>query len=303
MRRAWIIDHPAHARLLAPLMRELAGTEDVIIACERKEVEAMIEHSDGHLPRRRTVWVPRATGKGRYRKALNRFFKSKKALKGYGQVISIGAAIEIRAAPKSSQRIYITDTEVNHLAHKLARNKATDVVIPTHFREDLCGPLLKTKARIHRIEGLHGHVHLRPSLRPKSASIPPRILLRRLKGDGVHDGNEMKMIPDDWLSSFEITVADEDDFTGDPWSLDSLVASMDGVITQSTTLASEAVLLGVPTLLVSNAQRGFLDVLAKNKLLVRDNLSAFKELLNQPEVPDSEWPNTRQQLAQIIENL
>jgi predicted glycosyltransferase len=78
---------------------------------------------------------------------------------------------------------------------------------------------------------------------------------------------------------------------------------MDGVITQSTTLASEAVLLGVPTLLVSNAQRGFLDVLGKNKLLIRNDFSAFKELLNQPEEPDSEWPDTRQQLTQIIENL
>ena len=78
---------------------------------------------------------------------------------------------------------------------------------------------------------------------------------------------------------------------------------MDGVITQSTTLASEAVLLGVPTLLVSNAQRGFLDVLTKSKLFIRNNFPAFKELLNQPELQDSEWPNTRQQLAQIIENL
>ena len=303
MRRAWVIDHPAHARLLAPLMRELSSSEDVIVACERKEVQAMIEYGDGHLPRRRTIWVPRATGKGRYRKALSRLFKSKRALKGCDQVISIGAPLEIRAAPKSAQRIYITDTEVNHLAHKLARNKATDIVIPNHFREDLSGLLLQTKARIHRIEGLHGHVHLRPSLRPRVASSPPKILLRRLKGDGVHDHNEIKPITEDWLSSFEITLADEDEFSGDPWSLDRLIASMDGVITQSTTLASEAVLLGVPTLLVSNAQRGFLDVLGKNKLLIRNDFSAFKELLNQPEEPDSEWPDTRQQLTQIIENL
>jgi predicted glycosyltransferase len=303
MRRAWVIDHPAHARLLAPLMRELASAEDVIIACERKEVRAMIEYGDGHLPRRRTIWVPRAIGKGRYRKALARLFKSKRALKGFDQVISIGAPLEIRAAPKSAQRIYITDTEVNHLAHKLARNRATDIVIPNHFREDLSGPLLRGKARIHRIDGLHGHVHLRPSLRPRVTSSPPRILLRRLRGDGIHDRNEIKTIAEDWLSSFDITLADEDEFTGDPWSLDSLIASMDGVITQSTTLASEAVLLGVPTLLVSNAQRGFLDALGKNNLLIRNDFAAFKEHLHQPVESDSEWPDTRQQLTQIIENL
>ena len=303
MRRAWVIDHPAHARLLAPLMRELASAEDVIIACERKEVRAMVEHGDGHLPRRRTVWVPRAIGKGRYRKALSRLFKSKRVLKGFDQVISIGAPLEIRAAPKSAQRIYITDTEVNHLAHKLVRSRATDIVIPTHFREDISGPLLKTKARIHRIEGLHGHAHLRPSLRPKVVSSPPRVLLRRLKGDGIHDRNEIKAIPEDWLSSFDITLADEGEFTGDPWALDSLIASMDGVITQSTTLASEAVLLGVPTLLVSNAERGFLDVLGEHKLLSRNDFAAFKELLHQSEKSDSEWPDTRQQLTQIIENL
>ena len=303
MRRAWVIDHPAHARLLAPLMRELASAEDVIIACERKEVRAMVEHGDGHLPRRRTIWVPRAIGKGRYRKALSRLFKSKRALKGFDQVISIGAPLEIRAAPKSAKRIYITDTEVNHLAHKLVRNRATDIVIPTHFREDISGPLLKTKARIHRIEGLHGHAHLRPSLRPKVTSSPPRVLLRRLKGDGIHDRNEIKAIPEDWLSSFDITLADEGEFTGDPWALDSLIASMDGVITQSTTLASEAVLLGVPTLLISNAERGFLDALGEHKLLTRNDFATFKETLHQPDKSDSEWPDTRQQLTQIIENL
>ena len=39
---------------------------------------------------------------------------------------------------------------------------------------------------------------------------------------------------------------------------------MDGVITQSVTLASEAVLLGLPTLLVSQACRGFLDRLVND---------------------------------------
>ena len=37
------------------------------------------------------------------------------------------------------------------------------------------------------------------------------------------------------------------------------LSDVDGVITQSTTFAAEAAYLGVPTLLVSAAERGFLD--------------------------------------------
>ena len=81
MSTGWVIDHPAHARLLAPIMRELSKPDDVIIACERQEVRAMLEHGDGHLPRRRTVWVPRPVGKGRFRKAWTRSRISKNALK------------------------------------------------------------------------------------------------------------------------------------------------------------------------------------------------------------------------------
>jgi hypothetical protein len=33
-------------------------------------------------------------------------------LKGVEKVITIGAPIELRAAPKSARRIYITDTEI-----------------------------------------------------------------------------------------------------------------------------------------------------------------------------------------------
>ena len=141
MATGWVIDHPAHARLLAPLMRELSSPEDVVIACERPEVRAMIENCDGNMPRRRTVWVPRPVGKGRWRKAWRRTRISRKALKGVEKVITIGAPIELRAAPKSARRIYITDTEINHLAHSLA--KPTDVIIPTHFIDSLSGSLVK----------------------------------------------------------------------------------------------------------------------------------------------------------------
>ena len=123
MSTGWVIDHPAHARLLAPIMRELSKPNDVIIACERQEVRAMLEHGDGHLPRRRTVWVPRPVGEGRFRKAWKRSRISKKALKSVDKVVSVGAPIELRVAPRKARRIYITDTEINHTAHKLANQQ------------------------------------------------------------------------------------------------------------------------------------------------------------------------------------
>ena len=54
-------------------------------------------------------------------------------------------------------------------------------------------------------------------------------------------------------------MADENAYGGDPWRLDRELAAHDGVITQSVTLASEAALLGTPVLLISAAERGFLD--------------------------------------------
>ena len=302
----WVIDHPAHARLLAPLMRELSGTDDVIVACERQEVRAMIENCDGHLPRRRTVWVPRPVGKGRWRKAWRRSRISKRALKDVQQVVSIGAAIETMVAPRKSRRIYITDTEINHTAHRIA--KPTDIVVPTHFIDSLSGPLLKKRAKIHRIDGLHGHIHLRPQLRPKQVSDPPKVLVRRLKGGGIHDEDELLSIPEKWLDGFDLTYADENEFAGNPWELDRRIAGMDGVITQSVTLASEAVLLGVPTLLVSRAKRGFINRLAD------DGYPLFVAGVHDDEIHTQwmtgihltdalqtpEWPDTKQELLQIL---
>ena len=304
----WVIDHPAHARLLAPLMRELSGTDDVIVACERQEVRAMIENCDGHLPRRRTVWVPRPVGKGRWRKAWRRSRISKRALKDVQQVVSIGAAIETMVAPRKSRRIYITDTEINHTAHRIA--KPTDIVVPTHFIDSLSGPLLKKRAKIHRIDGLHGHIHLRPQLRPKQVSDPPKVLVRRLKGGGIHDEDELLSIPEKWLDGFDLTYADENEFAGNPWELDRRIAGMDGVITQSVTLASEAVLLGVPTLLVSRAKRGFINRLAD------DGYPLFVAGVHDDEIHTQwmtgihltdalqtpEWPDTKQELLEILSN-
>ncbi len=308
MSTGWVIDHPAHARLLAPIMRELSSPEDVIIACDREEVRSMIEASDGHLPRRKTIWVPRPIGKGRWRKAWNRSRISKKALRNTSKVVSVGAPLELRVAPKSARRIYITDTEVNHLAHSLA--KPTEVIIPSHFIDSLAGPLMKKNCKIHRINGLHGHVHLHPHMRPASISNPPKVLIRRLQGDGIHDGEEILSIPDDWLDGLDLLTADENQVEGNPWDLTTNISQMDGVITQSVTLASESVLLGVPTLLVSQAKRGFIDRLVDDgyPLFVTSEhdesiLAAWLagiHLTDALEEPD--WPNTRSEIIDLIKD-
>jgi len=153
MRTCWVLDHPAHVRLLAPLMRE-GGTPDLIVACERDEVRRMIETGDGRLPRRQTLWVPRPVGDGRYRKAMFRVRSVQRFIKGASKdgqgeverVVSVGAPLELLGQKSRfwrrtsvKERWYITDTEVNHTAHNLALKGATHVVVPTHWREDLDG--------------------------------------------------------------------------------------------------------------------------------------------------------------------
>jgi hypothetical protein len=289
-------------------MRELSSVDDVIIACDRIEVRSMIEFCDGHLPRRKTVWVPRPIGKGRWKKAWRRSRASKKALKNVSKVVSVGAPLELRVAPRKAKKIYITDTEINHLAHRLAT--PTDVVVPTHFIDSLAGPLMKKKCIFHRIDGLHGHVHLQPHLRPSSISDPPKIMVRRLRGDGIHDSDEILSIPEDWLAGLDLSYADENQVDGNPWDLTTNMSSMNGVITQSVTLASEAVLLGLPTLLVSKASRGFLERLVSDGyplFIAREHdesvLAAWLagiHLTDALEEPD--WPNTRLEILEILKD-
>lgn len=328
MRTCWVLDHPAHVRLLAPLMRE-GGTPDLIVACQRDEVQRMIETGDGRLPRRQTLWVPRPIGEGRYRKAMLRLRSVQRFIKaanndGQGaveRVVSIGAPLELlgqkpRWWRRSSvkERWYITDTEVNHTAHNLALKGATDVVLPTHWREDLDGGFLASfKGKVHRLDGLHGHVHLVPHRRPSKVSNPPRIIVRRLNGDGIHDGDEIVPFPGDALDGLATTFADEGEYEGSPWDLDRELAAHDGVITQSVTLASEAVLLGTPTLLISAAKRGFLDRLeregaplfrwrgqndAAEWAAVHAQFLAGLHLTDALE--SAEWPDAQRQLADLF---
>ncbi|MCH1616641.1 MAG: hypothetical protein L7R83_03945 [Candidatus Poseidonia sp.] len=274
MRTCWVLDHPAHVRLLAEYLRN-GTTADLIVACERPEVRAMVEQGDGRLPRRQTLWVPRPVGEGRKRKAVFRLRSVQRFLKAAGKdgqgpverIVGVGAALEMMAAKprwwrRSSirERWYITDTEVNHLAHRLAKKSASHIVVPTHWRSDLDGGFLASfGGTVHRLDGLHGHAHLAPQRRPTKVSNPPRVLVRRLVGGGVHDDEEIVPFPEDALDGVATTLVDENAYEGDPWSLDRELATHDGVITQSVTLASEAALLGTPVLLISAAERGFLD--------------------------------------------
>ncbi len=330
MRTCWVLDHPAHVRLLAPLLRS-GQSNDVIIATQRHEVRALLDTGDGVLPRRQIHWVTRPVGQRRRRKALTRWHSSHAFLRQCSlqgepiqRIVSVGAPIELmawrspflrRKIPSITQRWYITDTEVNHLAHRLAQKAATDVVLPIHWRSELDGGFVNglSGIRLHRIDGLHGHVHLRPSVRPSTVSDPPRIMVRRLLGDGIHDAEEVQAIPENTFDGLHVTSADEDAYQGDAWSLDREAASHDGVITQSVTFASEAALLGTPTLLISRAQRGFLDRLQEDGYpLFRwqkechgeawdDLFAQYLTGLHLTEALDvQEWPDTRRAFAAML---
>lgn len=321
MRTCWVFDHPAHVRLLAPFLR--SGTEsDVIIATNRHEVRQLMESSEGVLPRRQTIWVERPVGKGRYRTAWKRMRtvrqEIKSASKGgnrFERIVAVGAPLELRVAKKLGipNRWYISDTEINHFAHKLARNVATDAIFPTHWDESIDDGWLNKfsqKVNLHRLNGLHGHVHLRPQLRPVQVQDPPSFVVRRLQGDGIHDSDEVLEIPNQILEGIDITYADESKYEGDPWQFIAMLSQHNAVITQSVTVASESVLMGVPTLLVSDAKRGFLDRLESDgyplfRLTSQSDVEEIQAqflaglfLTEALELP--EWPDAQHQFAEFI---
>ena len=322
MRTCWVLDHPAHVRLLAPFIRS-GSTSDVLVATDRKEVRQLLDSSEGVLPKRQLIWVERPIGKNRLRIAWKRMREVRRFLKNalrnggrIARIISVGAPLELRVAKrlKIPKRWYISDTEVNHLAHRLAAGMATDVLVPTHWNSSIDGgwleKLRKKGSTIHRLDGLHGMVHLRPQLRPKQVAVVPKIAIRRLDGDGVHDAGEILEIPESVLEGIEQTRADEGKYAGDAWEFASMISMHDGVISQSVTVASEAVLMGVPTLLVSNAERGFLDRLESDgfplfRLRRNEDIEeihaqflAGLHLTEALDLPD--WPNARQQFAEFI---
>ena len=270
---AWVLEHPAHLQLLAGFIRE--GTQDdMYILTRRKECLAMFAESTGHLPVRQVVEVERPFGPGigrlmTLRLAMTRRRKVIAALRdrtangvAIERLIGMGTSIELMAAKRAgvAQRWYISDTEVSHLAHRLALRHATDVVLPTYWRADLDGGFLDSLAssdiRVHR----HGRLHAEFRHEIEARDSKNSVLVRRLEGGGSHDGPEIISL-DGVLSEVdhEMDFADENGEISNRWELPRRLASYAGVITQSTTLAVEAASTNVPTLLVSAAERGFID--------------------------------------------
>ena len=293
----------------------------------------MIEHGDGHIPRRQIHWVERPVGDKKRRKALDRWRSSHRFLaqccktgQPISRVVVVGAALELlawrspflkRTLRSISHRYYISDTEVNHIAHNLALKGATHIIVPSHWDSSIDGGFLAKSEvkgiKINRLNGLHGHVHLSPGIHASKVSDPPKVLVRMLKGDGIHDADELSSIPESVIDGLEITNANEDEYDGDAWLLDRELSRHDGVITQSVTLASEAALLGTPTLLVSKAKRGFINRLQDDgyPLFVwsepcegdgwQNMLAQFLAGMHLTDaIETEEWPDARAQLADFL---
>ena len=283
----WVLDHPAHMQLFSRWI--LAGrANDLLVVTRRPETEALLATKEGHLPDRKVLLVKRPAGLGllplgRELRAWNRVRMVRARLKqqrliGYPieRVVSKGAPLELLAAKREGvgSRWYISDCEPNHLAHRLALNSATDVVLPSSWRVDLDRGFLdavqeRSHIRLHRLSGELPHCYLsEPHRSAREEDSLPRILYRKLVGGGIHDSGEHisaePLLAD--LGMQVLTVA-ENDPVKDPWGLPSMLAEFDGVLSESVTLAHEAIVQGVPALLVSAAKRGVLDSYAGGSLL------------------------------------
>ncbi len=247
----------------------------MLLLTERAEVRALYEQRDGSLPSRRAVWVPRASGpwsgQRRVRQAARHLKRWRRSVAGPHRMVAMNAPLMPLAARLAGvpRRWCLVDTEIQHRNLRWLDRGITDVVVPTHWREDLDGGRLAAWKRgagagrwhLHRLDGTHQHLHLAPIRRPNDLSDPPRILVRRLLGTGSHDDGEVILLPDAVIEGFQILSWDEASGPSErlAWSLLNRLSDVDGVVTQSTTFAAEAAYLGVPTLLISAAERGFLD--------------------------------------------
>jgi len=296
----WVLDHPAHMQLFHKFIQS-GSPVDIIIATKRAEIDAMIESNSSPLPKRHILRVKRPVGKRilpiqREIRALRRIHSVTSILKRRNitgkpieKVVVKGAALELNAAKKAKipRRIYITDTEVNHLAHGIALSSATEVIVTPNWRQDLDGGFIddckNNGIRVHRLTGELPHVYLaQPStIRDLKEGSVPRILHRSLQGGGVHDKDELvsaePLISD---LGMEVTTVAENQVIDDPWNLPQAISDYHGVLSESVTLAHEAVSLGVPTLLVSKAQRGFLDQHLGGGLLFRIDSTVKGPALN-----------------------
>ena len=264
MRTCWVIDHPAHFQLFRQWFRD----DDILVVTERQELDAMLaEGFDQHVLR-----VPRVQGTllqkvglGRRRqKAVRAFLRAHPVFR----VISKGAPFELRAAKGLvAERWYLTDTEVNTAAHKLA--KATHIILPESWEGSLKAthtypgiiPQAYVPLNTDAWESAKGQVQKQIGLSEDDLVV----FHRKLTGDGIHDTPEIvnyeqsiRKMEVHFVENKESAAATD----GSAWELPVQATLFDGVLTGSTTLAAEAVVQGVPTLLISKAKRGFLTYLA-----------------------------------------
>tara|TARA_B100001123_G_scaffold383891_1_gene456244 strand:+ start:604 stop:1542 length:939 start_codon:yes stop_codon:yes gene_type:complete len=276
---AWVLEHPAHFQLLAPFIRK-GSKNDLLIITTRIECLNMYNNSENYLPNREVVFVERPFGKNKNKvktifTMIKRRNKVKKELKlrqkrnPIQRIIVMGASLELFSAKsaKIPQRIYISDTEIHHLAHKLALKSATDVLLPNYWREDLDNDFLKKclNKKINIIR--HNKIHAEMRIYSDNNAPNSKLICRKLKGGGSHDKKEILPIDEVLnLINENIDYFNEDVEHNNPWELCNLISNYSAVITQSTTFAAEASIQKIPTLLISRAERGFLTELISRKL-------------------------------------
>ena len=264
MRTCWVIDHPAHFQLF----RQWFRADDILIVAERQELDAMLtigfEHEILRVPRVQGSFLQKV-GLGRQREKLVRTFLKSNPVE---RIISKGAPFELRAAKGLvNERWYLSDTEANTAAHRLA--KATHILLPETWQ----GKLKPT----HTYPGILPQAYVPQNCEAWSSArgqvqiqlgIPGEDLVvfhRKITGDGVHDGNEVVNYQPA-ISKMHVHFVENKEsaaaMDGSAWELPVQATLFDGVLTGSTTLAAEAVVQGVPTLLISKAKRGFLTYLA-----------------------------------------
>ena len=223
-------------------------------------------------------------------------------IKGFGHLKLSGTGIgdlgEILLMPATGDVLLtpgFNDYE-NGYASKYSKND--EYVSPGYYNVLLEKYNIRAELTATKRSGLHRYTF------PKSSK--SRVIINLEEGNGWD-------IPTETFDGLDVTYANEDEYDGDAWLLDRELAKHDGVITQSVTLASEAVLLGTPALLISKAQRGFLNRLQDDGYPLfhwqqscegdewKNMLAQFLAGMHLTDAIVTEsWPDARSQLAEFL---
>ena len=280
---AWVLEHPAHFQLLSPFIKK-GDRNDVLIITTREECMNMYKKSKNYLPDREVFFVERPFAKNysrlktllkviKRRIRVKRFLNKRQKNNPIDRIVVMGASLELLSAKAAriNQRIYISDTEIHHLAHKLALRSATDVLLPKYWRKDLDDGFSE-KCKKYKINLLiHENIHAEMRVFNRNHKCNDRIICRLLEGGGNHDSKEILDVENKLhLINGKIDFFNEGFLHENPWELCNLISQYSSVITQSTTFAAEAAIQNIPTLLFSKAKRGFLsELLSRNKPLIQ----------------------------------